>query len=94
MTGDTIFALSTGALPSAVAIIRLSGPAAVDALSRLIGDAARLPRPRRASLRPLKGADGALLEEALVLLFPGPNSFTGEDVVDVLGVIGIVEAGL
>lgn len=74
---DTIFALSSGAPPAAVAVVRISGPAAGEALQALAG---RLPEPGRASLRTLRDADGLVLDRALVLWFPGPASSTGEDV--------------
>ena len=73
---DTIFALSSGAPPAAVSVIRLSGPEAGNALTALAGP---LPRPRRAVLRTLRGAADEVLDEALVLWFPGPGSATGED---------------
>ena len=73
---DTIFALSSGAPPAAIAVVRISGPKAGVALERLGG---KLPRPRFARLARLKAADGALLDQALVLWFPGPASETGED---------------
>lgn len=72
--GDTIVALSSGAPPSGVAVIRLSGPDVPAILRAVAGD---LPAPRRASLRPI-GA-GTQLDRGLVLYFPAPNSFTGED---------------
>jgi tRNA modification GTPase len=73
---DTIFALSSGAPPAAIAVVRISGPQAGDALVRLCG---KLPKPREAKLASLRGADGTLLDQALVLWFPGPKSETGED---------------
>ncbi len=76
--GDTIFALSSGSPPAAVAVVRISGPRADQALERLAG---RLPEPRRATVAPLQ-ADGLKLDEALVLRFPGPASATGEDVAE------------
>ena len=78
-TADTIFALSSGAPPAAIAIIRISGAHAFDAVKTLAG---RLPGPRQASLAKLRDAQGALLDEALVLLFPGPQSATGEDLAE------------
>jgi tRNA modification GTPase len=78
MRGETIFAVSSGVGRAAVAIIRVSGPDAGVALARLAGG---LPPPRRAALRHLcRPADGAVLDRALVLWFPGPDSVTGEDV--------------
>lgn len=76
---ETIIARSSGAPPAAIAIIRISGPAAFAAVAALTGT---LPAPRCASLRAVRGADGALLDRALILLFPGPASATGEDVAE------------
>ena len=73
---DTIYALASGAAAGAVAVLRLSGPGSAEAVSRLAGG---LPRPRRASLRRLRAADGETLDNGLVLWFPGPASYTGED---------------
>ena len=76
---DTVFAVATPPGRSGVAVLRLSGPAAGAAAERLSGP---LPPPRTAALRRLRGADGAVIDEALVLHFPAPASFTGEDVVE------------
>lgn len=73
---DTIFAVSSGTPPAAIGIIRISGPRAGDALEAL---SAKTLEPRRASLATLRGRGGALLDQALVLWFPGPNTATGED---------------
>lgn len=74
---QTIFALATGAGRAAIAVIRLSGPASAAILSRL---GAGPPTPRIASLRRLRHPDtGDVLDEAVVLWFPGPASYTGED---------------
>ena len=75
----TIFALSSGAPPAGVAVIRVSGPQAGAAMLALAG---RIPDARRASLVRLRGVDGALLDEALALWFPGPNTATGEDLAE------------
>jgi tRNA modification GTPase len=75
---DTIFALSSGSPPAAVAIIRISGPRADEALEALAG---KLPKPRTASLVDLRWR-GEALDKALVLRFPGPHSATGEDVAE------------
>lgn len=72
---DTIYALSSGSPPAGVAIIRVSGSKAPLALEALAGT---LPEPRRATLRTLRASDGTVLDEALALNFPAPNSFTGE----------------
>jgi tRNA modification GTPase len=63
-----------------VAVLRLSGPGAGAALKTLTGR--DLPPPRRATRVGLKGRDGELLDDALALWFPGPHSYTGEDVVE------------
>ncbi|ATY33117.1 tRNA uridine-5-carboxymethylaminomethyl(34) synthesis GTPase MnmE [Sphingomonas psychrotolerans] len=76
---DTIFAVSSGAPPAAIAVLRLSGPRAFDAAELLAGT---LPEPRRAGLRALHDATGELLDRALVLTFPGPRSASGEDLVE------------
>ena len=73
---QTIFALSSGKLPSGVAVIRVSGPNVSAVVSQLCGV---LPVPRRATLNKLVAADGRVLDEGLVLWFPAPHSFTGED---------------
>jgi tRNA modification GTPase len=78
VTADTIYALSSGSPPAAIAIIRISGPQADAALERLAG---KLPPPRVATLAELK-ADGEILDQALVLRFPGPASATGEDLAE------------
>jgi tRNA modification GTPase len=77
---DTIFALSSGAPPAAIAVIRISGDDAFEAVRTLAG---RLPSPRRASLRKLVDpASGEQLDSALILVFPGPNTATGEDLAE------------
>lgn len=77
---DTIYALSSAPGRAGVAVIRLSGPQAAAALETLVGG--NLPKPRAASLRRLRDSDGTLLDEGMVLWFPRPHSFTGEDVVE------------
>lgn len=72
---DTIFALATAAGRAAVAVVRVSGP---DTLSIVEALAGRAPAPRMAALRKLRH-DGVELDEALVLRFEGPASYTGED---------------
>lgn len=76
---DTIYALSSGSPPAAIAILRVSGPAAHTALEALAGTA---PPARRAALRTLRARDGEILDEALVLWLPGPATATGEDCVE------------
>jgi tRNA modification GTPase len=74
---DTIFALASGSTRAAIAIMRISGPASGPAVTALCGG--MLPTPRHASLRRLGDPSGATLDHALVLWFPGPNTYTGED---------------
>ena len=76
---DTIFALSSGAPPAGIAVIRISGPAARRALSDLAGPGVH---PRQLTYRRLKGADGEILDHALVTVFPGPRTATGEDLAE------------
>ena len=65
--------------PAAIGVVRISGPAAGAALKALAG---RLPTPRHASLAALKDVDGAPLDNALILWFPGPATATGEDLAE------------
>ena len=80
---DTIFALSTAPGRAALAIVRASGPATRAGLAALLprGSAA-LPPPRVATRARLTSPGGDALDDSLVLLFPAPHSFTGEDVVE------------
>ena len=73
---DTIFAPATAAGRSAVAVVRLSGPGAAEAVRALAG---RLPAARRAALRRLRDGQGREIDQALVLWMPAPASYTGED---------------
>ena len=75
----TIYALSSGGLPSGVAIIRISGSGVQDALRLLIGE---IPLPRQALFRRIRNERGETLDRGLVLFFQGPHSFTGEDCVE------------
>ena len=75
MEQDTIFAMASGAGRAAIAVLRLSGPGTAVVLAGLC----RPPPPRRAALRALRDAGGAVLDRALVLWLPGPASYTGED---------------
>lgn len=77
MSENTIFALSSGAPPAGIAVVRISGPQAGPALAALCGS---LPAPRRATFRPLVDpADGSPLDATMVLWLPGPRTATGED---------------
>ena len=93
---ETIFALSSGAPPAGIAVVRVSGPAAGAALERLAG---RRLTPRRATAATLRDGAGELLDRALVLWLPGPATATGEDVAELhlhggRAVVRAVEAAL
>jgi tRNA modification GTPase len=77
---ETIYALSSGAVPSGVAVIRVSGTDVKGIVQALCG---QLPEPRRTFLSKLRDPEsGDILDEALVLFFEAPASFTGEDVAE------------
>lgn len=76
---QTIFALATGPLPSAIAVVRISGQRAGDVLIELIGSQ---PAPRMAKRALLRGADQQPIDDGLALWFPAPHSATGEDVAE------------
>jgi tRNA modification GTPase len=78
-TDQTIFALSSGRPPSAISVVRLSGPQAGPALAALMG---KVPAPRMASRVLLRDGSGQPIDDAVVLWFPGPASATGEDVAE------------
>ena len=90
---DTIFAPATASGRAAVAVIRLSGPGARATVRALAGG---VPKARRASLRTLRDANGAPIDRALVIVFPGPDSYTGEDIVELHlhGGVAVVTAAL
>lgn len=93
---DTIFALSSGAPPAAIAVVRISGPKAGEALHRLAG---RLPEARRMAYLRLRDAAGETLDHALILWLPGPGTATGEDTAELhchggRAVVAAVEAEL
>jgi tRNA modification GTPase len=77
---STIFALSSGRPPAAIAVVRVSGPQAGVALEKLIG---RVPEPRQAALARVRDPrNGEPIDEALALWFPAPRSETGEDLAE------------
>ncbi len=76
---DTIAALATAPGIGAIAVIRLSGPKARDIVHALT---AQDSRPRVAELRTFRDSNGATVDRGLVLFFPAPSSFTGEDVME------------
>lgn len=93
---DTIFALSSGAPPAGIAVIRVSGPDARVVLERLAG---KVPEAGRLSLATLRDDDGGALDRALVAFMPGPATATGEDVAELhlhggRAVVAAVEAAL
>ena len=77
---DTIYALSSGAPPAGIGVIRISGPRAGEALSRMANG---LPPARSPRLRILRDGEGAALDQALVMWFAGPNTATGEDLAEI-----------
>lgn len=78
-SSDTIYALSSGSTRAGIAVVRVTGPQAAEVLQVLCG---AIPPARRAVVRKLRDSRGEVLDEALVIWMPGPNSFTGEDVVE------------
>jgi tRNA modification GTPase len=91
-TTDTIIALASGAGRAGIAVVRISGPAALGVLAHFTRDPP--PEARHATVRKLKTGEGELLDEAVVLFFPAPHSYTGQDIVElqVHGGPAIVEA--
>ena len=79
---DTIAAVATPSGRGGVGIIRLSGPNSA-AIAQAIGS--RLPPPRHAALTSFLDGEGEAIDEGILLYFPAPNSFTGEDVVELQG---------
>lgn len=78
----TIAAIATGPAPGGIGIIRLSGPLALETARAVAPDLPSEVEPRRAHFTRLCGRDGSLLDEGLVLWFPAPGSYTGEEVVE------------
>lgn len=79
---DTIVAQATPPGRGGVGIVRVSGPAAAAVAEAVLG---HCPAPRKAEYLPFKDLHGELLDEGIALYFPGPNSFTGEDVLELQG---------
>ena len=82
MTTDTIVAQATAPGRGGVGIIRVSGKLASDVANSLLG---HLPKPRYADFCDFKAADGSVIDQGIALFFKGPNSFTGEDVLELQG---------
>ena len=76
---DTIYALSSGKPPAGIGVIRVTGPQVQAVLEALAG---RVPRARLATRAVFRDAAGAMLDDGLVLFFPGPRSVTGEDLAE------------
>ena len=75
----TIYALSSGPGISGVAIIRISGPETAKVIKTLTGK--EIPKPRMATLRKINNINTSeLIDEGIILWFPGPESYTGEDI--------------
>jgi tRNA modification GTPase len=79
---DTIAAIATGPGRGGVGVVRISGPLAAQIARRMVGC---VPQPRHATLARFTGMSGELLDEGLALYFPSPNSYTGEDVLELQG---------
>ncbi|PVZ10542.1 MULTISPECIES: tRNA uridine-5-carboxymethylaminomethyl(34) synthesis GTPase MnmE [unclassified Pseudomonas] len=82
MNKDTIAAVATAQGRAGVGIVRVSGPLALQ-VARLVAHSD--PKPRHAHYGPLKDAQGTVIDQGLALYFPGPHSFTGEDVLELQG---------
>lgn len=87
---DTIFALSSGRLPSGVAVVRISGPQVRFVIETILGT---IIEPRYAAYKTIRARNGDAIDKGLALFFPGPNSFTGEDCAEfhLHGGIAVVE---
>lgn len=79
---DTIAAIATAPGRGGVGVIRVSGPALLPLAEALSG---KTPKPRYATLADFKAGDGSVIDSGLILYFPGPHSFTGEDVIELQG---------
>ena len=88
---ETIFAQASAVGRAGVSVLRISGPKAFDIANRITN---YRPEPRQTSLRLIRGSDDLVIDQALVIGFQGPNSFTGEDVVELHlhGSIAVVRA--
>jgi tRNA modification GTPase len=80
---DTIVALATPTGRSGIGVVRLSGTECLQIVRGLLGDDPFAPKPRTAHLRTIVDADGEVVDEAIIVFFKAPHSFTGEDVVEI-----------
>ncbi|MDB6373224.1 tRNA uridine-5-carboxymethylaminomethyl(34) synthesis GTPase MnmE [Photorhabdus bodei] len=81
-TTDTIVAQATPQGRGGVGILRVSGPKAAQVAEVVLG---KLPKPRYADYLPFRDVDGQILDQGIAIYFPEPNSFTGEDVLELQG---------
>ena len=81
-TSDVIAAIATAPGRGGIGVVRISGPN-LSSLAATLGG--KVPEARMASFTRFRGADDGLIDEGLLLYFPGPNSFTGEDVIELQG---------
>ncbi|MCW2257018.1 tRNA modification GTPase [Providencia alcalifaciens] len=81
-TNDTIVAQATPPGRGGVGILRVSGPKAALVAQTILG---KLPKPRYADYLPFRDVNDTVLDQGIALFFPGPNSFTGEDVLELQG---------
>ncbi|MEY3573307.1 MAG: tRNA uridine(34) 5-carboxymethylaminomethyl synthesis GTPase MnmE [Pseudomonadota bacterium] len=79
---DTIVAIASGLAPGAIGVVRVSGPAAARVLDLMTGVP---PAPRLAQKVVFRASSGDLVDDGIAIFFPGPNSFTGEDVLELQG---------
>ncbi len=79
---DTIVAQATPPGRGGVGILRISGPRAAEVAQQILG---KLPKPRYADYLSFNDSDGSVLDQGIALWFPGPHSFTGEDVLELQG---------
>ena len=80
---DTIVAVATPPGRSAIAVIRMSGPQALDITRALVHDDFFTPEPAHMVLKDLKTDDHEVMDQALITFFKSPHSFTGEDMVEI-----------
>ena len=80
---DTIVAVATPPGRSAIAVVRMSGPQALDITRALVHDDSFTPEPTQVVLKDLKAADDEVMDQALITFFRSPHSFTGEDMVEI-----------
>jgi tRNA modification GTPase len=81
-SADTIAALATAPGRGGIGVVRVSGAGLLDFAERLTG---KRPQPRRATMADFRAADGTAIDQGILLYFPAPNSFTGEDVLELQG---------